>query len=150
MPVDASPLAEDIREAWGWKGTACAEIVAVSKFGNVVFADPAGRYWRICPEELECKVIAESREAYERLANDLEFRQDWEMARLLDMAEAKYGTQPVHRCFCLKMPGALGGAYEIDNIGTVGICELIRFAGDVAKQIKDLPPGSRVEFKIVD
>lgn len=41
-------------------------------------------------------------------------------------------------------------AYEIDNIGTIRIGELIRFSGNVANQIKDLPPGSPVEFKIVD
>ena len=47
-------------------------------------------------------------------------------------------------------PGMLGGTYEIENIGTIRIGELISFSGDVANQIKDLPPGSKVEFKIVD
>ena len=143
-------IAEDICEAWGWKGIESAEVVSVNKFGNVIFADQAGRYWRLCPEELECKVIADSAASYERLVNDPDFKQDWEMARLVEMAEAKYGPQPVHRCFCLKTPGMLGGAYEIENIGTIRIGELISFSGDVANQIKDLPPGSKVEFKIVD
>jgi len=143
-------IAEDICEAWGWMGVESAEVVAINKFGNVIFTDQSGRYWRICPEELECKVIAESEDSYRRRQNDPDFKQDWEMMRLVEMAEAKYGAQPVHRCFCLKIPGALGGAYEIENIGTVRIGELVRFAGDVANQIKDLPTGSKVEFKIVD
>jgi hypothetical protein len=143
-------LDEDIREAWGWKGIKSAEVVAVSKFGNVIFTDQAGKYWRICPEELECEVIADSAASYERLLNDPEFKQDWEMARLVDIAEAKYGTQPIHRCFCLKTPSILGGAYELENIGTISIGELIRFSGDVANQIKDLPPGSKIEIKLVD
>ena len=143
-------LAEDICEAWSWMGIESAEVVAINKFGNVIFTDQSGRYWRICPEELECKVIAESEDSYRRRQNDPDFKQDWEMMRLVEMAEAKYGAQPVHRCFCLKIPGALGGAYEIENIGTVRIGELVRFAGDVANQIKDLPTGSKVEFKIVD
>lgn len=143
-------LGEDICKAWGWKGIESAEVVAVNKFGNVIFTDQAGKYWRICPEELECKVIADSAASYEQVLNDPEFRQDWEMTRLVDIAEAKYGIQPVHRCFCLKMPGILGGAYELENIGTIRIGELIRFSGDVANQIKDLPPGSKIELKIVD
>lgn len=143
-------IAEDICEAWGWMGVESAEVVAINKFGNVIFTDQSGRYWRICPEELECKVIAESEDSYRRRQNDPDFKQDWEMMRLVEMAEAKYGAQPVHRCFCLKIPGALGGAYEIENIRTVRIGELVRFAGDVANQIKDLPTGSKVEFKIVD
>jgi hypothetical protein len=131
-------------------GIESADVVAVNKFGNVIFTDQRGQYWRICPEELECKVIAESADAYRRLEQDPEFRLDWEMARLVEAAEAKYGSQPVHQCFCLKIPGALGGPYEIGNIGTLRIGELIRFSGDVAEQIKDLPSGSKVEFKIVD
>ena len=143
-------LAEDICEAWGWMRFESAQVVGVNKFGNVIFTDQAGQYWRICPEELECKVIADSPTTYERLVKDPEFKQDWEMARLVDLAEAKYGTQPVHRCFCLKTPGILGGTYQIENIGTIRIGELIRFSGDLANQIKDLPPGSKVGFKIVD
>ena len=143
-------IAEDICEAWGWMGIESAQVVGINKFGNVIFSDRTGKYWRICPEELECKVIADSATEYQRLLSDPEFLRDWEMARLVEMAEAKYGAQPVHRYFCLKTPGILGGAYESENIGTIGIGELIRFSGDVANQIKDLPPGSKVEFKIVD
>ena len=143
-------IAEDICDAWGWLGIEAAQVVAINKFGNVIFTDQMGRYWRICPEELECKVIADSTAAYERLLEDPQFKQDWEMARLVDMAEGKYGAQPVHRCFFLKTPGMLGGAYEIENIGTIRIGELIHFSGDVAQQIKDLPAGSKVEFKVVD
>jgi hypothetical protein len=143
-------IAEDICKAWGWMGIEAAQVVQVNKFGNVVFVDQTGKYWRICPEELECKPIAESATAFKRLLDDPEFLRDWEMARLLELAEAKYGAQPVHRCFFLKTPGILGGAYEIENIGTIRIGELIRFSGDVANQIEDLPPGSKVEFNIVD
>jgi hypothetical protein len=143
-------IADDICEFWGWMGIESAQVVQLNKFGNVVFADQTGKYWRICPEELKCKPIAESAMTYEHLLNDSEFVNDWEMARLVEIAEAKYGTQPVGRCFCLKIPGILGGAYGIENIGTISIGELIRFSGDVAHQIKDLPSGSKIEFKIVD
>ena len=74
-------------------GIESAEVVAINKFGNVIFTDQSGRYWRICPEELECKVIAESKAAYGRLQNEPDFEQDWEMMRLVEMAEAKYGAR---------------------------------------------------------
>src|SRR5881394_1545984 len=110
-------LADDIRESWSWLGVEPTRVVGVSKFGNVVFADSKGKHWRVCPEELECKCIAESTQAYERLASDRDFVSDWEMSRLVDIAEAKYGAQPVGRCFCLKTPAILGGEYDISNIG---------------------------------
>src|SRR6185295_13674393 len=111
----------------------------VNKFGNVVFSDSEGNHWRICPEELECKRIAESSQAFERLTQEQDFVKDWEMSRLVATAEAKFGAQPPDRCFCLKIPGVLGGEYDISNIGTISIGELVRFSGDAARQIKDLP-----------
>jgi hypothetical protein len=143
-------IVEDICEAWGWKGIQSAKVIAMNKFGNVMFTDQAGKYWRICPEELECKVIADCLATYEEVMKDQQFAADWEMARLVNVAEAKYGVQPVHRCFCLKTPGVLGGAYDIENVATIRIGELIRFSGDVARQIKDLPPGSKIQLRIVD
>ena len=69
-------IAEDICEAWGWMGIESAEVIAVNKFGNVIFTDRGGRYWRICPEELECRVIAQSADSYGRLQGDPEFKKD--------------------------------------------------------------------------
>ena len=40
-------LAEDICESWGWMGIASATVVAANKFGNIIFTDQAGKYWRI-------------------------------------------------------------------------------------------------------
>ena len=143
-------IADDITESWGWLGIECAHVLRLNKFGNVIFADRSGKYWRLCPEELQCELIAESATAYERLTHDPEFSSDWEMARLVELAETKHGTLPTGRCFCLKTPGILGGAYDLENIGTISIGELIRFSGHVACQIKNLPPGSKVQFKVVD
>lgn len=143
-------IANDISDSWGWMGVECAQVIQLNKFGNVIFTDQSGKYWRICPEELQCKAIAESAAAYERLLTDEEFLSDCGMGRLVEIAEAKYGAQPEGRCFCLKIPGILGGAYDIENIGTIEAGELIRFAGDVANQIKDLPPGSKIKFEIGD
>ena len=147
----ASPaLTDDIRESWSWLGVAPVSVVRVNKFGNVVFSDAEGHYWRICPEELECNRIADSSQAFERLVRDPEFITDWEMARLVAVAEAKFGAQPPGRCFCLKIPGILGGEYDIANIGTITVGELVRFSGDAARQIKDLPPGSQVQLKAIE
>lgn len=73
---------------------------------------------------------------------------DWEMASLVEEAEARYGVQPEGRCFCLKVPAVLGGAYAIENIGTVPLLELIAFVGDLARQIEDLPDGATVDLRI--
>ncbi len=125
-----------ISSAWGWIEITPTTVVDINKFGNIIFMDTAKHFWRICPEELSCVVIAETQSEYSDLIKDEEFLVDWHSTVLVELAEAAYGPQIDGRCFCLKIPAVLGGAYTIDNIGTISLNELISFSGNVAKQIK--------------
>jgi hypothetical protein len=143
-------MRELIRESWGWAGFEdVREVLAQNQFGNLIFRDSVGCLWRICPEQLSCEKIAEDDQEYARLWKNEAFLRDWNMEALVETANARYGAQPQGRCFCLKMPAALGGGYEVDNVGTIAIAELISFAGDIAKQIKDLPDGAKIRLRFV-
>ncbi|MGE0388126.1 MAG: T6SS immunity protein Tdi1 domain-containing protein [Gammaproteobacteria bacterium] len=143
-------MVADILEGWGWTGAKPAMIVETNKFGNVIFRALDGFFWRICPEELTCEVIADSDDAFAELKRDADFLEDWCMSRLVKEAELEFGAQADGRCFCLKMPAVLGGTYSVENVGTISVGELLRFSGDVAEQIKDIPDGSQVSFKFVE
>ncbi|NOH00444.1 MAG: DUF1851 domain-containing protein [Ignavibacteriae bacterium] len=82
------------------------------------------------------------------LMRDPEFRKNWEMTNLVALAEAARGEQSESRCFCLKIPSVLGGEYSSDNIGTIDVHELISFAGDLGRQIKDLPDGTTIRLNV--
>lgn len=49
-----------------------------------------------------------------------------------------------------KTPFVFGGEYAVDNLYTADSVEGMRFRGDVAVQIRDLPDGAQVEFRVVD
>jgi hypothetical protein len=134
-------MIETIAKAWGWIGLKPVEVVASSAFGNVIVRDVVGAYWRICPEELSCELIAHSEEELQRLFAEEEFLTDWEMPALVELAREKLGPLAPDRCYCLKMPGVFGGEYVADNLGTNSRSEVIAFSGDVAEQIRDIPDG---------
>ena len=138
-----------IKSAWNWIGLEPAEIVEQNAFGNLVVCATDGHFWRICPEELSCRVIATDSTGYELLRASEEFGNDWEMNELIALAARKFGPMPPDRCYCLKMPGVFGGKYAEDNLGTITRAELVAFAGDMARQIKDFPDGSRGKLKVV-
>lgn len=142
-------MLDTIREAWGWIGLDPAEVVAENAFGNLIVRAADGTYWRICPEELSCEVVARSAEEFAVLSRGDDFRTDWEMARLVEQARAKLGPLTADRCYCLKLPAVIGGAYDAANMGTISRKELVSFAGDLAEQIKDLPDGAQVQIKII-
>jgi len=143
-------MLKELNNSWAWRGVDATEIIAQNRFGNLIFRDKRGDYWRLSPEELECKVIANSAADYSKLWLDNAFLTDWNMAPLVEVAESRFGIQPEGLCFCLKIPGVLGGAYASENIGTISVSELVRFSGDIAEQIKDLPDGTHVEFRFTE
>jgi len=143
-------LLEVIQRAWQFTGLVPSAVLDTNAFGNLVVEDASGKVWRICPEELSCEIVAATRADFEQLRRSTDFAENWEMTRLVERARSLLGTPSPGRCYCLKVPAVLGGAYAADNLGTIALFELIDVSGQIAMQIKDLPDGARVEVKIVD
>jgi len=72
------------------------------------------------------------------------------MRQLVEQAEEICGPLSEGRKYCLKIPGALGGAYGDDNLATISLLELIRASGYMAKEIKDLPDGAKIRLRVID
>lgn len=139
-----------IETAWSWTGLEPEAVLRTSSFGNIIVRAVRGRIWRICPEELSCTVVAESEAEFFQLEDDPEFESNWRMNSLVETAEQELGPLSEGRCYCLKIPAVFGGAYDVTNLGTNTLVELIAFAGHVAEQIKDVPDGARVKLVVTE
>jgi len=143
-------LVEEIHHSWGWVGIEPVEVVGENDFGNLIVKDVDGKYWRLCPEDCYCKVIAASRAELDALSTDQEFLHDWYMTQLVSLANDQCGPLSEGRKYCLKIPVVLGGAYGGDNLATAPQVELVRFSGDIARQIEDLLDGAQIKLKVVE
>jgi hypothetical protein len=143
-------LIRKIDEAWGWVGLDAEEVVGENDFGNLMIKDKAGCYWRLVPEDLKCTIVAGSREELDRLSQDQDFLADWHMSKLVEDARRELGDLTKGRKYCLSIPGALGGRYDVSNVRTIELFELIGISGDIARQIRHIPDGASVELKVVD
>ena len=92
-------IINQIKESWGWLGVNPSEIIDINKFGNIIFKDTGGKYWRLIPEHPECSIISDNEEGYLNLMQDQDFLTDWQMKNLVETAEAKYGVQNEQTCF---------------------------------------------------
>lgn len=135
-----------VSEAWGWTGCKPVEVIAMNAFGNLILRDDEGCFWRLCPEDVYCRIVAKSSADYGVLVGSEDFLSDWEMIDLVKAAREKLGTPGSGRCYCLKLPGVLGGEYGCDNVATVSVEELIASSGDIGRQIKDLPDGTQIDL----
>lgn len=64
--------------------------------------------------------------------------------------QKQHGPLPMGKRLGLKRPLALGGDYGMENLYSVDAIEGMRFKADVARQIKCLPDGTRVQFRITE
>lgn len=140
-------ILDEVSAAWGWTGIVPDELVTENEFGNLIIKDPEDKFWRICPEELTCEVVADSIDAYNVLIQDDEFNEDWFMADMVAIGEKKLGELKEGHKFCLVVPGALGGDYDAKNIKSVAFDALIKKSGEVGKQLHDLPEGAEFKFE---
>jgi hypothetical protein len=134
MTTEQTPsIIEVIRQAWAWVGLEPAEIVEENNFGNLLVKDVHGKYWRICPEDAYCCIVATDLDTLAALVRNENFLRDWKMAALAKLAREKLGPLTPGNKYCLNTPTRLGGSYESANLGIISLTELIRNAGALAK-----------------
>lgn len=147
---DHENIVDLIGKHWGWLGVRPKGIVDINQFGNVIFLDLVGQYWRICPEALSCEIIADSKITFSDLLKTEEFQIDWGMEPLVEQANGKLGSLKPGYVYYLVIPAIFGGEYSASNMQTVPLGELIHLSGNFAHEIQDLPDGAQIELKIVD
>jgi hypothetical protein len=140
---------QTIRESWGWTGLSPAAVIASNLFGNLIVRAEDDVFWRICPEDLSCKVVASDQNAFQLLWRSDDFQNDWQMIRLVGRAINLFGSLTDDRCYCLKLAAPLGGRYEAQNLGTITQKEVIAASGNIAEQIRNHPDGATIGIKIV-
>lgn len=142
-------IIEIIKDAWGWCGVDPLEVVGENDFGNLIIKDIDGKYWRLCPEDAYCEIIAANRAELDVLSKSQEFLADWYMRNLVSMATEKYGALEAGLKFHLVIPAILGGEYSLENIKIISLVELIQFSGDLGKQIENLPDGAQITLNVI-
>jgi hypothetical protein len=96
-------------------------------------------------ENGELEEIAEDLEGWARwILDDPDFATGYPLAR--EWQEMRGPLAPGKRLFP-GVPFVLDGAYEIENLAEVDAIKAMRLRGKLARQLKNVPPGAKVEFK---
>jgi hypothetical protein len=69
---------------------------------------------------------------------------------LLHRWQAKHGGLPRGTRLMPKVPFVLGGEYALSNLCTIAAVSGMKTRGNLARQIKGLPNGAQVEFRIIE
>ena len=140
---------KEVRDSWGWTGINPYAVIRENEFGNLIVKDHDGKFWRICPDDVYCKVVAKDESEYQELLDDREFCDDWNMNEIREDARKRLGPLKEGYKYYLVVPGVLGGAYFGENVQSVPFHEVIRYSGSIGEQLRDLKPGDKVDLRVV-
>jgi hypothetical protein len=120
---------------------------AEDAFGSQ-FAMRDSRIVSFNPETGVVDQLTESLEDWaERLLEDYEVLTGFPVAHAW---QEKNGRLPVDQRLLPKHPFVLGGPFTVENLHAVDAVHGMRFRAELAKQIGNLPDGTRVNLKLVD
>lgn len=139
-----------VADYWSWSGLEAEELVVSNDFGNLILKDADNKFWRLCPEDVYCKVVAESIKAYNQLIQNEEFLEDWHMIALVSQAKMNVGELAEGEKYCLKVPGIFGGDYVGKNVIKASFEDILLSSGRLGQHIKDKPEGAKIDLKEIE
>ncbi len=120
---------------------------AQEAFGNqfCIFQD---QIWFFDAETGDLEFMADSMESWaEKILTDHGMKTGYPLMSGWQRANGR--IQAGHRLMP-KIPFVLGGEYALGNLYTLNAVSAMKSRGNLAKQIKDLPDGAKIQFKIID
>lgn len=156
ISVDGSPelehlfinvLAVDISrglDGWKWLPISDLTAVAVSAFGEVFFRDAAGAIHQIDTIEGKLSKVANSLPELAGMFQIVETR-DTLLLEGLVLGARKNGLMLEEgECYDFRIAPALGGQMSVSDMEKLSFVVKLHIAGQLHEQIKDLPPGTRI------
>jgi hypothetical protein len=133
----------DALESWSWLDLAGKAPLCASPFGDVFLEDGSGVWWLDTLEGTLTRPWPD-REAFATAVAD-ETGQDRYLLVGLALAAEDRGLRPgPEEVYGFHVPPKLGGGFDPDNVEVIDFVLGVNVAGQIHRQLKDLPPGTTI------
>jgi hypothetical protein len=140
---------EDICSSWQWCLTDQKSIIFISCVGDMFLVGKDDTVNWLDTSIGQITKVADNLEEFEKLLNDDANVDNWFLATLVEQLINRGKTLKENEVYSFKKLPALGGDYSVDNLEITDISVHFRLTGNIAEQIKDLPDGTKVNFKVI-
>jgi len=143
--ADENANSDDVLRDWHWLTGPELKLWLVTKAGDAFLrhsGDNSIHFLDVVSAELNR--VASDEDEFKSVISISENATKWLMPDVVD-SQAMLGMVPAaNECLSFKIPPILGGQLEPDNFETCDITVHFSIAGQLHKQVKDLPPGTKI------
>jgi hypothetical protein len=120
----------------------------VNSFGDIFIVMEDGSVHMLDVGSCTLVKLAEDREHFTNLLDDMDNANDWLLIPLVDRCIEAGVTLGANQCYAFKIPPLLGGKYDFDNVYRTDLSVHYGFLADLHKGTQDLPDGTPIRLVI--
>lgn len=143
-----STILGTIAEDWAWTGLKPKKILLQSDFANFLVQAEDGKVWLLLTDIPECTVLSDTKEGLSQITQTPQFFQEFELGEFGNSLRNQLGDLKPEECYSMKVSAALGGKYEVNNFKISNTIVTISFAGQIGRQIADVPNGTEISITV--
>lgn len=136
-------------EDWSWLDLQGKTPVLASLFGDVFLQDGRG-YWFLDTLDGSLVQVAANRDELQTKLDSIEGQDNYLLGGLATAADRKGIRLKPNEVYDFQIPPVLGGKTDLSNVTVMDFVVSLTIAGQLHRQIKDLPPGSKITGFTVD
>lgn len=137
-------------EDWAWLPVAGKRPFLASLFGDVFLEDGSG-IWMLDVLEGSLDRVFSGRQEMAAVLGSEEGREKYLLDGLAAGAAGRLGLSPgPDQILAWKLPPVLGAPVTVDNLQLMGFEVYLSLQGQLHRQVKDLPPGTRISGFTID
>lgn len=141
---------ESVLSDWNWILPKQLEVLYVTLFGDIFFTDSEGGVNWLDTGSFNLSKVAESLEKFHQLLQDEKNFNTWLLPRLCEELVTSGQKLEQEQVYSFKQMPALGGDYVVDNIKPTDIYVHFTISGQIGEQLKDIPDGTQINFKLTE
>jgi hypothetical protein len=139
----------DALASWTWLDVVGKAAVCASPFGDVFLEDAEGVWWLDTLDGTLTRPWAD-RQEFAAALSGVEGQNEYLMAGLALAAEEAGLVPGADQVYGFTVPPKLGGVLEVGNVEVVDFVTSLGISGQILHQVRDLPPGTRIDGVAVD
>jgi hypothetical protein len=136
-------------ERWRWLIPESHRPLIATALGDLFLSDPDGRVLWLGVNNGKLRPVTATQAEFERAAAEPENNRFWFGAMLGDRLRASGKVLGPGECYSYLLLPMLGGEYEPANFTVYPVEHHFRVWGPIHEQLRDVPDGDYVEFKVV-
>ncbi len=135
---------DDLLREWHWLVGDSMQLLLVSSLGDMFLANANGWVFWLNTGSGQLNQVARSAEDFKRLMQQREIADQWFVPQLVGDLITAGVFLGAGQCYSYKIPPVLGGRIQPDNFEPTDLVVHFSMLGQIHRQVKDLPPGTRI------